>query len=120
MSSSRNGEFLSIDDAGGSNLTGFSNNRSSIFGFNSVSSIVLSDMAKTVATTMAVMLVTMMETLERKEEEDKKGKMKKSPFSKQVGFVLEIENNFFLEIKEGNPKLLGGDVKGFFWKNKIL
>ena len=90
MSSSSNSEFLSVDDAGGSGLTGFSDDRNSIFGFNSVGGIVLSDMATTVATTTVVMLVTMMETLKRKEEEDKKGKMKKSPFSKQVGFVLEI------------------------------
>ena len=44
----------------------------------------------------------------REREEDKKGKVKKSPFSKQVGFVLERENKFFLGRKEGNPKLLGG------------
>ena len=35
----------------------------------------------------------------RKEEEDKKGKLKKYSFSKQVGFVLERENKFFLRRK---------------------
>ena len=42
----------------------------------------------------------------REEEKDKKGKVQKSPFSKQVGVVLERENQFILERKEGNPKLL--------------
>ena len=34
----------------------------------------------------------------------KKGEVKKFPFFKQVGFVLESGNKFFLGRKEGNPK----------------
>ena len=52
----------------------------------------------------------MMATIKREDEEDKKGKMKKSPFFKQMGFVLERENKFFLERKDGSPKLLKGEV----------
>ena len=55
----------------------------------------------------------MMTTVEMEEEEDKKGKMKKSPFSKQVGFVLKRENKFFFERKK-DPKLLGREVEWFF------
>ena len=50
-------------------------------------------------------------TVEMKEEEDKKGKVKGFPLSKQVGVVLERENKFFLGRKEENPKLLGGEVE---------
>ena len=46
----------------------------------------------------------------REEEEDKKCKVKKSHFSKQVKVVLERENKFFLGMKKGNSKLLGGEV----------
>ena len=64
-------------------------------------------MAKTtmVATSFLVVLpalatptTTIKETVKawREEEEDRKGKVKKSIFSKQVGVVLERENNFFL------------------------
>ena len=46
----------------------------------------------------------------REEEEDKKGKVKKSSFFKQVGVVLESENKFFLGMKEGDPKLLREEI----------
>ena len=48
-----------------------------------------------------------------------KGKVKEFPFSKQVGIVLERENKFFLGRKEGNPKLLGGEVGWVFFGIKI-
>ena len=51
------------------------------------------------ATTSARGVAVVPLTMEREEEEDKKGKMKKSPFSKQVGFVLERENKFFFGMK---------------------
>ena len=52
-----------------------------------------------VATTMAIVPVKVTMMVEMEEEEDKKGKMKKSLYSKQVGFVLERENKFFSERK---------------------
>ena len=68
-----------------------------------------------VAATVAIVLVKVTTTVEMEEEEDKKGKMKKSLFSKQVEFVLERENKFFSGRKEGNSKLLGGEVRWFFY-----
>ena len=56
----------------------------------------------------------------REEEEDKKGKVKKSPFSKQVGVVLERENKFLLGREEGYPKLLGEEVGWFFFGRTIF
>ena len=51
----------------------------------------------------------------------KKCKVKKSSFSKQTIVVLERENKIFLGMKEGNSKLIGGQVEWFFlWKNNIL
>ena len=72
---------------------GFSSDDNSIFSFSSVSNIVLSGMAEVVAAAATIVLVMMM--VEMKEEEDKKDKMKKAPFSKQVGFILERGNKFF-------------------------
>ena len=42
-----------------------------------------------------------------------------SNFFKQVGVVLERENKFFLGRKEGNPKLLGGEVGWVFFGRTI-
>ena len=39
-------------------------------------------------------------TEEMEEEEDEQGKVKKFPFSKQEGVILESENKFFLGRKE--------------------
>ena len=68
-----------------------------------------------VAVTIEVPTIEEMVTTWREEEEDKKGKLKKSPFSKQVGVVLESENKFFLRKKEGDPKLLGEKVECLFF-----
>ena len=68
------------------------------------------------AASAAIVIVTMTTMVEREKEEDKKGKMKKFHFSKQVGFVLERENKFFLGRKERNPKLFGGEVGWFFFR----
>ena len=63
----------------------------------------VSTMSRTTSATASSAVVTTL----REEEECEKGKVKEFPFSKQVGFVFERENKFFLEKKEGNPKLLG-------------
>ena len=55
----------------------------------------------------------------REEEEDKRIIVKRSSFSKLVGVVLKRENKFFLGRKEGNPKLLGGEVEWFFFGRTI-
>ena len=62
----------------------------------------------------AAMGVETVVTTWKEEEEDKKGKVKKFPFSKQADVVLESENKFFLGRKEGDPKLLGEEVKWLF------
>ena len=56
----------------------------------------------------------------REEEKDKKGKVKKSHFSKQEGVVLERENKFFLGRKEGNLDFLGEEVRRLFFGGTIL
>ena len=58
--------------------------------------------------------------MEIEEEEDKKGKVKEFPLSKQVGVVLERENKFILGMKEGNSKLLGVEVGCFFFGRTIF
>ena len=58
-----------------------------------------------------------MTMMEREEKEDKINKIKGFPLSKQVGVVLKI--NSFLEGKKKNPKLLGGEVRWFFFKRTI-
>ena len=55
--------------------------------------------ASIVSSLMALSMVTVVlavVTAWKEEEEDKRGKGKTSPFSKQVGVVLERENKFFL------------------------
>ena len=72
--------------------------------------------------TTAMEAVSMMEeivTAWKKEEEDKKGKLKKSPFSKQEGVVLESENKLILGRKEGDIKLLGEEVRWLFFRGRI-
>ena len=75
------------------------------FGFNSVSLMCddnsIIDFSVTVVSSTAgaaKTIVLAMVTAWRKEE-DKKCKVKKSPFSKQVGVALERENKFFLRRK---------------------
>ena len=71
-----------------------------------VSLLTMSSLAMVPMATVSPMAIT---TWREEEEEEKKGKVK-SHFSKQVGVVLERENKFFLRRKEGNSKLLGGEV----------
>ena len=47
-------------------------------------------------TTVATVATPVMTMVKMEEEEDKKGKVKGFPLSKQVRFVLERETNFFL------------------------
>ena len=54
--------------------------------------------------------------MEMEEKEDEKGKVKGFPFDKQVEVVVERENKFFLGRKEGNSKLLRGEVGWFFFR----
>ena len=63
---------------------------------------------------MVTSTVTVVVTAWKEDEEDEKGKLKKSHFSKQVGFVLR-ENKLFLERKKRNSKLLGGEIGWFFF-----
>ena len=55
----------------------------------------------------------------KEEKEDKKGKLKKSPFFKQEGVVLESENKLILGRKEGDIKLLGEEVRWLFFRGRI-
>ena len=58
-------------------------------------------------------------TWREEEEEREKGKVKEFHFYKQVGFVLERENKFFLERERGNPKCIGEEVEWLFFGRTI-
>ena len=79
--------------------------------------VVTSTVSVTMESKAAVVVATSLMTVTAKmeEEDDEEGKVKKFPFSKQVGVVLERENKFFLGRKEGNPKLLGGEFGWVFF-----
>ena len=56
--------------------------------------------------------------MEREEKEDKINKIKGFPLSKQVGFVLERENKFFLEGKKKILSCLEEKSDGFSLKEQ--
>ena len=72
------------------------------------------------AMTSSVSTVEMVVTAWREEVEYKKGKVKEFRFFKQVGFVLERGNKFFLGRKEGNLFFTWRSRMIFLWKNNIL
>ena len=81
------------------------------------SSANMAEMAPVVATLTMVVSTAVVETttVGMEEEEDQESKVKKFPFSKQEGVVLECENRFFLGRKEGDSKLLGEEVGWLFF-----
>ena len=63
--------------------------------------------------------MTVTKMVEREEEEDKKKYNKRVSFIQTSGVVLERENKFFLGRKEGNSKLIGGEIEWFFFGRKL-